>query len=685
MPEFEKYNGTSCPKAHITMSCKRMTGYVNNDQLLIHCFQDSLVGAASKWYNQLSHTKIGSWRDLAQAFMKQYSHVTDMTPDRITLQNMEKKSGESFRQYAQRWREVAIQVQPPLLERETTMLFINTLKAPFITHMLGSATKSFSDIIMNGEMIENAIRNGKIEARESNKRPASRRKKNEGTEKPQFTSILMSYKELYQKLFNAHVVSPFYLSPLQPPYPNWYDTNAQCDYHARITGHSIENCTAFKKVVERLISIGVVKFDDSPNAKNLLPNHADKGVNMMSESRGEKVKNNIAEVKTPLKWVWREMAKRGLVISDSEKRYEDESYCEFHREVGHEIQECEGFKDLAQSMMDNKEMRFYEEVEDERNICVSELAMKTRETNHPVVIISCPRSNESRVQITPKIVIQKPSNFPHKDNKMVPWNYGCTVTILRKEVERNQEIGSYTRNGKRYDAQAESSREENWKKEQKKGKAVEVESLPALISTLALLLSSEAHRNALLKVLNETYVADDISVNKLDRLANNISVDNFIFFSDDEILSGGRGSTKALHVTARCKEYILPGVLIDNGSALSVLPLSTLSRLPVDNSHMKACQSIVKAFDGTEKRVIGRIEEGHGYTQPEQYLHRYTRRKQNSVPKISRTTEMGLRLMIGRGASPGKRLGKYLQGKIEAPMLKEKFDSYGLGYKPDMK
>ena len=102
MPEFEKYNGTSSPEAHITMFCRRMTGYVNNDQLLIHYFQDSLTGAASRWYNRLNCTQINSWRDLAQAFLKQYSHVTDMVPNRITLQNMEKKPGESFRQYAQR-------------------------------------------------------------------------------------------------------------------------------------------------------------------------------------------------------------------------------------------------------------------------------------------------------------------------------------------------------------------------------------------------------------------------------------------------------------------------------------------------------------------------------------------------------------------------------------------------------
>ncbi|KAA3467551.1 hypothetical protein EPI10_002555 [Gossypium australe] len=58
---------------------------------------------------------------------------------------------------------------------------------------------------------------------------------------------------------------------------------------------------------------------------------------------------------------------------------------------------------------------------------------------------------------------------------------------------------------------------------------------PARISVLALLLSLETHRNALLKVLNETYVADNISVNKLDRLVKNLSAENFIFFNDDEI------------------------------------------------------------------------------------------------------------------------------------------------------
>ncbi|KAA3472707.1 intersectin-1-like [Gossypium australe] len=64
-PEFKKYNGTSFPKAHITIFCRRMTRYVNNDQLLIHCFQDSLIRSAAKWYSQVSRANINSWKDLA--------------------------------------------------------------------------------------------------------------------------------------------------------------------------------------------------------------------------------------------------------------------------------------------------------------------------------------------------------------------------------------------------------------------------------------------------------------------------------------------------------------------------------------------------------------------------------------------------------------------------------------------
>ena len=91
VPTFDKYDGTKCLSAHLYMYCKKMTGYTSNNKLLIHYFQDSLSGSATRWYNLLSLDQIKSWADLAKVFLVQYKHMTDTTPDRLSLQNMEKK------------------------------------------------------------------------------------------------------------------------------------------------------------------------------------------------------------------------------------------------------------------------------------------------------------------------------------------------------------------------------------------------------------------------------------------------------------------------------------------------------------------------------------------------------------------------------------------------------------------
>ena len=104
-----------------------------------------------------------------------------------------------------------------------------------------------------------------------------------------------------------------------------------------------------------------------------------------------------------------------------------------------------------------------------------------------------------------------------------------------------------------------------------------------------------------MKVLNQAYVAHNNLVDKLDHLVGNIVMDNFISFSDNEILSDGPRSTKALHITTKIKDCILPKVLIDNGSSLNVMPMTTLSRFPVDVSYMKRSHTVVRAFDRNKK------------------------------------------------------------------------------------
>jgi len=52
------------------------------------------------------------------AFIRQYQYNSDMALDRMQLQNMCKKDNESFKEYAQRWRDLVAQVAPLMMERE---------------------------------------------------------------------------------------------------------------------------------------------------------------------------------------------------------------------------------------------------------------------------------------------------------------------------------------------------------------------------------------------------------------------------------------------------------------------------------------------------------------------------------------------------------------------------------------
>jgi len=46
------------------------------------------------------------------AFIRQYQYNSDMASDRMQLQNMCKRDNESFKEYAQRWRDLETQVVP---------------------------------------------------------------------------------------------------------------------------------------------------------------------------------------------------------------------------------------------------------------------------------------------------------------------------------------------------------------------------------------------------------------------------------------------------------------------------------------------------------------------------------------------------------------------------------------------
>jgi len=162
VPDFEKYKGKSCPEEHLTMYVRRMSAYAKDDQVLIFYFQESLASPASKWYMNLDKTKIQTFRDLCEAFVRQYQYNVDMAPDRSNLQAMTQKDKETFKEYAQRWRDVAAQVSPRIEEKEMTKLFLKTLSQFYYERMVGSAPKNRAEMVGMGVQLEEGVREGRL-------------------------------------------------------------------------------------------------------------------------------------------------------------------------------------------------------------------------------------------------------------------------------------------------------------------------------------------------------------------------------------------------------------------------------------------------------------------------------------------------------------------------------------------
>ena len=74
-----------------------------------------------------------------------------------------KKEHKSFKEYAQRWRDLAAQVAPPMMEREMITMIVDMLPVFYYEMMVGYMPSSFIDLVFAGERIEVGLRRGNFD------------------------------------------------------------------------------------------------------------------------------------------------------------------------------------------------------------------------------------------------------------------------------------------------------------------------------------------------------------------------------------------------------------------------------------------------------------------------------------------------------------------------------------------
>ena len=74
MPTLNKFDRTSCPKSHLKMYRRAMQPLGAMKELLTQMFQNTLTGAALRWFLNLDDAKARSWEDICCEFHNQYKY-----------------------------------------------------------------------------------------------------------------------------------------------------------------------------------------------------------------------------------------------------------------------------------------------------------------------------------------------------------------------------------------------------------------------------------------------------------------------------------------------------------------------------------------------------------------------------------------------------------------------------------
>ena len=77
-----------------------------------------------------------------------------------------------------------------------------------------------------------------------------------------YHTLPVSYVQLLPILVQKYKIPIIPAKPRKPPYPEWYDFSAKCEYHGKVQGHSIESCTSFKDKVQALLDVDLAMFQE---------------------------------------------------------------------------------------------------------------------------------------------------------------------------------------------------------------------------------------------------------------------------------------------------------------------------------------------------------------------------------------------------------------------------------------
>ncbi|XP_070017518.1 uncharacterized protein [Nicotiana sylvestris] len=540
--------------------------------------------------------------------------------------NLKKKPTETFREYGTRWRSEAAKVKPALNEEWINKFFVWAHDPQYYERLMVIENHKFSDIIKFGERIEEGIKSGMMtnfEALQATNKALQSSGISKKKEKPQpnfdrkplrkYTTIAEPIDQMYERLKAAGYVTPIPVVAMENS-SQWVNPNKTYAYHSNMKGHTIDECRILKDKIQTLIDNKVMQAKEAaPNVRNNpLPYHRGEGINVIETDEEWDTDGSIRLIKEG------DDPKKPIVT-------------------------------LNPIMV-----QVYPPIEVE----VTALVLFELEITSP---IATPIPFE--VEVDTPFTVTVVTTLPFKSNA-IPWDYVAEARRKGKaKMEESSATQGMTRTGRIYTPEnlggsskeaatkqpvIETGPDNLWRKVQAREYSVinHLNKTPAQISILSLLQNSEVHKNALIKVLNEVCVPNNITSGEMANMVGQVLESHKITFYKDELPPEGLSHNRALHIMMGPTWFDVE---------FQVLDISAIYNLLLGRPWMHAAGAVAST------------------------LHQDVKFEWNHQKKDKWWSKKIESILAWSGYESGKGLGKKLQG-ITKPIQLKHGTTFGLRY-----
>ncbi|XP_077249836.1 uncharacterized protein LOC143889487 [Tasmannia lanceolata] len=457
---------------------------------------------------------------------------------------------------------------------------------PSFDHLIKTGTQT-EDAIAKGlrAKVSSEIREGKrlvIQPKEvhavSYTRPAARvvieaaRAPRRGNFDRKFDPLLYPITMILKRLMKDRKIRLSDIKPPPTPLPTFWKMDQYCEYH-KGQGHPTENCLALKHAIQNMIDKDELAVERPNVTQNPLPNH-----------------HAMPPPTT------------NAIFTDESLLDPSTLICAITTEKTYMMKFDEG--ELKAVKKEHYVISFDDDEFDESSSSQS-----------------CVFQTDSARNAKKATYVLRAEDFKEAKNSKAPYVFRMEDDELLLLDDQCDEMRHMTRGGRVFKPQelcvenpAKVARNAKNTRQNKVSVDEEDENLlkqlkktRANISVWGLLMASSKHRKLVLRELNSAQISIDTTPDELVSLVAMTRASKILSFTDDDLPLEGRDHSKSLKITVVCNKKKVSEVLVDNGSALNVYPLSTATTLGFGPEDFIPSEQGILAYDGTRRDVIGTL------------------------------------------------------------------------------